>query len=86
MCCDVDTCCCCIDHRSGVKALGAISAIICIIGLIAGIVMMENERKIINECAENTAFTQHHNDSRLDVVVCGDKKEFSRQDIQGFVY
>ena len=32
MCCEVDTCCCCIDLRSGVKALGGIGVIACIIG------------------------------------------------------
>ena len=57
MCCEVETCCCCFDHRSGVIALGAVSAILFVIGLIGGVVQVENQRKIIVDCSEGPAQT-----------------------------
>lgn len=49
-CCDVESCCCCIDLRGGVKALGVIGIILSIIGVAIGIVNLENQRNTINDC------------------------------------
>jgi len=79
MCCDVDTCCCCIDLRSGVKALGGIGVIVCIIGLISGIVMMENQRKMINDCplnVPNDGVVATPDDFNGLMQVCADQKDF----------
>lgn len=52
MCCNVETCCCCVDHKGGVKAIGLIFSLLILISLIASIVMLENRKAAINECAD----------------------------------
>ena len=46
--------------------------------------MIENQRKIINECPDKVASTPHESNKSLDKVMCDDKKEYVRKDIQGF--
>ena len=48
--------------------------------------MIENQRKIINECPSKVATTPHADDSSLDMVMCDDKKEYVRKDRQGFSF
>ena len=49
MCCR--TCCCCIDLRAGVKALGLILALWSLLSLIFAVVQVENQRQDWLECA-----------------------------------
>ena len=48
--------------------------------------MIENQRKIINECPDKVASTPHESNKSLDKVMCDDKKEYVRKDRQGFSF
>jgi hypothetical protein len=76
MCCNVDNCCCCLDHRRGVQFMGVLLSVLFVIAIIATVIRLEQQRGFIADCSEkeaaslgaDTANTQHG-----DSLKCFDK-------------